>query len=68
MINKYLKNESSTPLVYFLNTEDVQNIANESIGRDLTTEELSKIIEPLANNIDWAEAIEIAVEQTIVNS
>ena len=61
----YLKNKSATPLVYYLNTKDVQNVANDTIGRDLTSEEIMNIIEPLANNINWAEAIEITINQTI---
>lgn len=65
MKTQYLKNYSKSPIVYFLNTDDVQNISKEHIGRNLTPLEIEKLIEPLAENINWAEAIELAIEQTI---
>ena len=68
MKDKYLKNLSKSPLVYMLNTEDVQNVAKENIGRELTHEEIKKIIEPISKNIGWTDAINIAIDQHIKSS
>lgn len=40
MKSKFLKNLSKSPIVYLLNTEDVQNIAKERLERELTNEEI----------------------------
>jgi hypothetical protein len=61
MIEINLKNKSTTPLVYWLNTEDIQGVAMEKLGRLLTNEEIEKIIEPISENIDWNEAICTAI-------
>jgi hypothetical protein len=61
----YLRNKSKSPLVYRLNEEDVQNVAKETIGRELTYEEIKRIIEPISENIGWMDAISIAIDETI---
>ena len=35
-------------------------IAMQEIGRELTHEEIKKIIDPITENIDWVEAISLA--------
>lgn len=68
MKERYILNSGRCPLVYSLNTEDVQNIAKDTIGRELSSNEIKKIIEPISENIDWTEAISIAIDQHIRNS
>ncbi len=55
-------------MIYWLNEEDVQNVAKECLGRELTCEEIKKLIEPISENIDWTDAITIAIDQHIKNS
>ena len=55
-------------MVYWLNEEDVQNVAKERLGRELTHKEIKKVIEPIGENIDWTEAISIAIDQHIKSS
>ena len=55
-------------MIYWLNEEDVQNVALEYLGRELTHEEIKTIIEPISENIDWTDAISIAIDQHIKNS
>ena len=68
MKEKYLKINSKVPIIYLLNEEDVQNVAKEKLGRELTHDEIKKIIEPISENIDWTDAINIAIGQHIKNS
>jgi hypothetical protein len=65
MNEHFLKNISATPLVYWLNTEDIQTVAMEKLGRALTDEEIKKIIEPISENIDWTGAIYTAIVDRI---
>ena len=43
--------------VYELTVKDLQNIANEVIGRNLTDQEIKQVEENLGNFIDWTGAI-----------
>jgi hypothetical protein len=52
-------------MIYWLNVEDVQNVAKDELGRELTSDEIKKIVEPISENIDWTSAISIAIEQHI---
>lgn len=61
----YIETKSRSPLVYWLNEEDVQNVAKENLGRELTKEEIKKIIEPINENINWSDAISNAIEKCI---
>lgn len=61
----YIEIKSRSPLVYWLNEEDVQNVAKDNLGRELTRDEIRKIIEPIGENIEWTEAIMRAIELCI---
>ena len=65
MNEKYLKNDSKLPLVYWLNTEDIQNVAFEKLERTLSDEEIEKLITPIAEQINWSEAISLAIDLNI---
>jgi len=67
MQEKYLQTESKSPIVYRLNEEDVQNVAKDELGRELSYDEIKRIIEPIGENIDWADAISVAIDQHIKN-
>ena len=60
-----LENLSKSPLVYFLNTEDVQNVAKEKLGREVTHGEIKKLIDSISENINWEEAISYAIDQNL---
>lgn len=49
-------------IVYTLRVSDVQEIAEQDLERELTKEELAKVIEKLYNHINWAEAISYAIQ------
>ncbi len=48
-------------IVYYLNTEDVQMVALENIGRELTAGEIERLKEPIAEKINWYDAILFAL-------
>jgi hypothetical protein len=49
-----------------LNVEDVQTVAFEEIGRELTAKEIKKIEDLIAENINWYDAILDAINAKIV--
>jgi hypothetical protein len=55
-------------MIYWLNEEDVQSVSNAELGRALTDEEIKRIIKPISENIDWSDAVKIAIDQHIKNS
>jgi hypothetical protein len=44
-------------IVYSLNVEDIQTVAIEELERELSDDELSKVIELLGERINWYEAV-----------
>jgi hypothetical protein len=44
-------------IIYSLNIEDVQNVANEILNRDLNEDELKSVENKLGDYIDWFGAI-----------
>jgi hypothetical protein len=52
-------------IIYSINIGDIQNVANDELGRDLTSEEI-KLIEPaIGDKIKWYDIIEEAINQNI---
>jgi hypothetical protein len=54
-------------IIYSINIEDVQNVAEEEHGRKLTKKELKIIEDKLGDYIDWYSAIDIAIQNEILN-
>jgi len=50
-----------------LNIEDVQNVAEEELGRKLAKKELKIIEDKLGDYIDWYSAIDIAIQNEILH-
>ncbi|MCI0693889.1 hypothetical protein L0337_18025 [candidate division KSB1 bacterium] len=44
-------------IIYSLSIEDIQTVALEEIGRELTAKEIEKIKDLIAKNINWYDAI-----------
>ncbi len=53
-------------VVYQLTIEDIQEVATQELGRELTKEEIKRLIDPLAEKIPWYDAITIAINEIIV--
>lgn len=55
---KYQNNED---VIYQLTIEDIQNVAVQELGRELSKEEIESIIDKIAENILWYDAISNAI-------
>ena len=54
-------------IIYSINTDDAQRVANQESCRQLSTEELKIVEEKLGDYIDWYGAIALAIDD-MVNS
>lgn len=52
-------------IIYSLNIEDVQNVAEEELGRELTKKELKIVEDKVGDYIDWHEAINLALNDAV---
>jgi hypothetical protein len=57
----------TSKIIYSINIEDVQNVAEEELGRKLTKKELGIIEDKLGDHIDWYNAIDIAIQNEILH-
>jgi len=53
--------KSDERIVYSVNIEDIQTVAQEELGRRLTSKELKRIEDNLGDYIGWSEAIAQAI-------
>jgi hypothetical protein len=52
-------------IIYSLNIEDVQNVANETLNRDLNEDELKLVENKLGDYVDWFGAISDTINDVI---
>ena len=52
-------------IIYSINIEDVQNVADEELVRELTEEELKIVENKLGDYIDWYGSIATAIDDII---
>lgn len=48
-------------IVYSINVEDIQNVAEEQLGRELTEKEVNFVEDKLGDYIDWYDSISFAL-------
>ena len=53
-------------IIYSLNIEDVQNVAEEEFGRELTKKELKIVEDKVGDYIDWYSAIDMTIQNEIL--
>ena len=51
-----------------MNIEDIQTVAIEEIDRELTDDEIEKIIDSIAEKIPWYDAIAESINEMIVKN
>jgi hypothetical protein len=51
--------------IYYLTVEDVQTVAQEAIGHKLRKKELQKVVDKIADKIQWYDVIEEVISQEI---
>jgi len=58
---KYRKDK----IIYSLNVEDLQNVADDVLNRKLNTNEIKTLQDKIGNHIDWYDTIHNAIIQNI---
>ena len=56
---------TNNKILYSINVQDVQTVAQEKLGRQLTEAEIAPVEDKLGDYIDWHGAIEYAIEDCI---
>ncbi len=56
-----MRKPNNHEIIYSLNIMDIQTVAQQEIDRDLTAEEIEKIKDSIAENINWYDAISDAI-------
>ena len=54
-------------IMYSINVEDIQNVAEQELDRELTDKEIKLIEERLGDYIDWYGAIASTLDEVIPN-
>lgn len=57
--------ENNDDIIYSLNIDDVQTVAMEEIGRELSLSEIESIKDSIGDNINWYDAILDAINAKI---
>ncbi|HXI22567.1 MAG TPA: hypothetical protein VNG71_01750 [Pyrinomonadaceae bacterium] len=52
-------------IIYSLAIEDIQNVAKESLGRNLSEDEVKTVVQVVENRIPWYEIIDDAITESI---
>ncbi len=52
-------------ILYSINVEDAQTVAEEKLGRKLTDEEIALVEDKLGDYIDWHYALQCALSDSI---
>lgn len=52
-------------LVYSLNIEDIQTVAGNEIGRELTDDEIEIIVDMIGKKINWYDVIHYSIIEAI---
>jgi len=52
-------------IIYSINVEDVQNVADQELARELTEDELKIVENKLGDYIDWYGSISTAIDDII---
>lgn len=60
-----MKKKEKKDMIYSVTVEDIQQVAEENFGRKLTSKEVKKILDPIADRIPWHDAIYEAIKATL---
>jgi hypothetical protein len=60
-----MKNELDEEIVYSINVNDLQEVADQVLERRLTKKELALVRESVGDYVDWFQAIESAIHKHI---
>jgi hypothetical protein len=60
-----MKNKCDEAIVYSINVDDLQEVADQVLERPLTKKELTLVQKSVGDYIDWFQAIEFAIQEHI---
>lgn len=60
-----MRNENNDNIIYSINIDDIQEVANQVLERDLTDQEIALIQNSVGDYVDWFQAIENAINEHI---
>jgi hypothetical protein len=60
-----MNTEGDNRIVYSINIKDIQEVADQVLGRDLTINELALVENSIGDYLDWSQAIENAIHKNI---
>lgn len=60
-----MKKKEKNEMIYSVSIEDIQQVAEENFGRKLTSKEIEKILDPIADRIPWYDAIYESIKDTL---
>ncbi len=53
-------------VIYLLTVEDIQRVAEQTLDRKLSDDEIESITDTIANKINWYDAIADSIDEKIV--
>jgi hypothetical protein len=53
-------------IIYALTIEDIQNVANQELDRNLTLKEIKSIEDTISEKINWYNAISDSIKEKII--
>jgi hypothetical protein len=56
---------NTSKIIYSINIEDIQNVAEEYLGRQASKKELRIVENKVGDYIDWHEAIVLAIDDAV---
>lgn len=51
--------------IYKLTVTDIQQVAKEVYGRNLTADEIEKVVEPIGDRISWYDIIDETIDYSL---
>ena len=55
-------------IIYSLTVEDIQTVAAQELERNLSSDEVEKIIETIAEKVNWYDAIADSIYEKMIRS
>lgn len=52
-------------IIYWLNVNDIQTVAEQELERSLSDSEIESIIDKIGNNINWYDVIANAINEKL---
>ena len=59
--------KTKNKILYSINTDDVQQVARQELGRELTPTEIEVVEKNIGDQFDWFEAIATVLNQHIAS-